>query len=281
MKKILALVLALCMVFALAACGEAASDPTDAPESEAPASEAPASEAPDSEAPEGDGTFTTIVEGKLTMSTNAQFPPYEMTTDDGGFEGIDVEIATAIAEKLGLELDILDMDFDSALLAVQQGKSDIVMAGVTVNEDRQLVMDFTDSYATGVQVIIVKEGSDVTIDNMGEGLIGTQRGTTGNIYCTDDYGEEHVMAYDDGFTAVQALMNGQVDCVVIDNAPAQEFVKNNAGLTILDTEYANEDYAIGLNKGNTALLDAINTALNELISDGTVQTIIDKYIPAE
>ena len=281
MKKILALVLALCMVFALAACGEAASDPTDAPESEAPASEAPASEAPASEAPEGDGTFTTIVEGKLTMSTNAQFPPYEMTTDDGGFEGIDVEIATAIAEKLGLELDILDMDFDSALRAVQQGKSDIVMAGVTVNEDRQLVMDFTDSYATGVQVIIVKEGSDVTIDNMGEGLIGTQRGTTGNIYCTDDYGEEHVMAYDDGFTAVQALMNGQVDCVVIDNAPAQEFVKNNAGLTILDTEYANEDYAIGLNKGNTALLDAINTALNELISDGTVQTIIDKYIPAE
>ena len=281
MKKILALVLALCMVFALAACGEAASDPTDAPESEAPASEAPASEAPAEESPEGDGTFTTIVEGKLTMSTNAQFPPYEMTTDDGGFEGIDVEIATAIAEKLGLELDILDMDFDSALLAVQQGKSDIVMAGVTVNEDRQLVMDFTDSYATGVQVIIVKEGSDVTIDNMGEGLIGTQRGTTGNIYCTDDYGEEHVMAYDDGFTAVQALMNGQVDCVVIDNAPAQEFVKNNPGLTILDTEYANEDYAIGLNKGNTALLDAINTALNELISDGTVQTIIDKYIPAE
>lgn len=286
MKKILALMLALCMVFALAACGEAASDPSAAPESEAPASEAPASEAPASEAPASeepaaDGEFTTIVEGKLTMSTNAQFPPYEMTTDDGGFEGIDVEIATAIAEKLGLELDILDMDFDSALLAVQQGKSDIVMAGVTVNEDRLLVMDFTDSYATGVQVVIVKEGSDVTMDNMGEGLIGTQRGTTGNLYCTEDYGEEHVVSYDDGFTAVQALMNGQVDCVVIDNAPAQEFVKNNAGLTILDTEYAVEDYAIGLNKGNTALLDAINGALAELISDGTVQSIVDKYIPAE
>ena len=286
MKKILALMLAFCMVFALAACGEAASDPSAAPESEAPASEAPASEAPASEAPASeepaaDGEFTTIVEGKLTMSTNAQFPPYEMTTDDGGFEGIDVEIATAIAEKLGLELDILDMDFDSALLAVQQGKSDIVMAGVTVNEDRLLVMDFTDSYATGVQVVIVKEGSDVTMDNMGEGLIGTQRGTTGNLYCTEDYGEEHVVAYDDGFTAVQALMNGQVDCVVIDNAPAQEFVKNNAGLTILDTEYAVEDYAIGLNKGNTALLDAINGALAELISDGTVQSIVDKYIPAE
>ena len=281
MKKILALMLALCMVFALAACGEPASEPSDAPVSEAPeASEAPASEAPETETPADAEGGLTIVDGKLTMSTNAQFPPYEMTTDDGGFEGIDVEIATAIAEKLGLELDILDMDFDSALLAVQQGKSDIVMAGVTVNEDRLLVMDFTDSYATGVQVVIVKEGSDVTMDNMGEGLIGTQRGTTGNIYCTDDYGEEHVVAYDDGFTAVQALVNGQVDCVVIDNAPAQEFVKNNAGLAILDTEYANEDYAIGVNKGNSALLDAINGALEELIADGTVQSIIDKYIPA-
>lgn len=281
MKKILALMLALCMVFALAACGEPASEPSDAPVSDAPeASEAPASEAPETETPTDAEGGLTIVDGKLTMSTNAQFPPYEMTTDDGGFEGIDVEIATAIAEKLGLELDILDMDFDSALLAVQQGKSDIVMAGVTVNDDRLLVMDFSTSYANGVQVVIVKEGSDITIDNMGEGLIGTQRGTTGNIYCTDDYGEEHVVAYDDGFTAVQALVNGQVDCVVIDNAPAQEFIKNNAGLAILDTEYANEDYAIGVNKGNSALLDAINGALEELIADGTVQSIIDKYIPA-
>ena len=279
MKKILALMLALCMVFALAACGTPAADPTDAPATDAAQTEAPeVTDAPE-ETPAAEGGLT-IVEGKLTMSTNAQFPPYEMTTDDGGFEGIDVEIATAIAEKLGLELDILDMDFDSALLAVQQGKSDIVMAGVTVNEDRLLVMDFSTSYANGVQVVIVKEGSGITIDNMGEGLIGTQRGTTGNIYCTDDYGEDHVMAYDDGFTAVQALMNGQVDCVVIDNAPAQEFVKNNAGLEILDTEYANEDYAIGVNKGNTELLDAINGALEELIADGTVQSIVDKYIPA-
>ena len=279
MKKILALMLALCMVFALAACGTPAADPTDAPATDAAQTEAPEATDAVEETPAAEGGLT-IVEGKLTMSTNAQFPPYEMTTDDGGFEGIDVEIATAIAEKLGLELDILDMDFDSALLAVQQGKSDIVMAGVTVNEDRLLVMDFSTSYANGVQVVIVKEGSGITIDNMGEGLIGTQRGTTGNIYCTDDYGEDHVMAYDDGFTAVQALMNGQVDCVVIDNAPAQEFVKNNAGLEILDTEYANEDYAIGVNKGNTELLDAINGALEALIADGTVQSIVDKYIPA-
>ena len=223
----------------------------------------------------------TIEEGKLVMSTNAAFPPYEMTTDDGGFEGIDVEIAGAIAEKLGLELVIDDMEFDSALLAVQEGKSDIVMAGVTVTEDRQLVMNFTNSYATDVQVVIVPEGSDVTIDNLGDHQIGTQRATTGYIYASGDYGEDHVTAYDNGMTAVQALMNGQVDCVIIDSAPAQEFVAANPGLVILDTEYVTENYAIGVGKDNTELVDAINEALADLIADGTVQSIIDKYISAE
>ena len=226
------------------------------------------------------GDQKTLEAGKLIMSTNAEFPPYEMTDDSGKYIGIDVEIATAIADKLGLELEILDVDFDAALLAVQEGKSDIVMAGVTVNDERKMVMNFSNTYATGKQVIIVKEGSDVTLDNLGEKMIGTQRGTTGNIYSTDDYGEEHVTAYDNGATAVQALNNGQVDCVMIDNAPAQEYVKANAGLKILETEYVIEDYAIGINKSNTALKDAINTALAELIADGTVQTILDKYIKA-
>lgn len=253
MKKLLAILLAMSMCFALlTACGgssdTAGSDNAstqagdDASEDDADVDDAQeendASETDDTqdEAESSTEALTTVTEGVLTMSTNAAFPPYEMTTDDGGFEGIDVEIAGAIAEKLGLELQIDDMDFDSALLAVQQGKSDLVMAGVSVTEDRLLVMDFSDSYATGVQVVIVKEGSDVTLDNLGDHIIGTQRATTGNIYCTDDYGEDHVVAYDNGITAVQALMNDQVDCVVIDSAPAQEFVAANAGLTILDTE---------------------------------------------
>lgn len=283
MKKLLAILLALSMCFALlTGCGsssDAAEQPTEEPAAEEPAAEEPAE---DAEAADGDAAaLTTVTEGVLTMSTNAAFPPYEMTTDDGGFEGIDVELAGAIAEKLGLELQIDDMDFDSALLAVQQGKSDIVMAGVSVTDDRLLVMDFSDSYATGVQVVIVPEGSDVTIDNLGEHTIGTQRATTGNIYCTDDYGEDHVVAYDNGITAVQALMNGQVDCVVIDSAPAQEFVDANPGLTILDTEYVTEDYAIGMAKGNTALVEAVNQALAELKADGTIQSIVDKYITAE
>ncbi|MGM9627872.1 MAG: ABC transporter substrate-binding protein [Faecousia sp.] len=226
------------------------------------------------------GSSMTIEKGKLIMSTNAAFPPYEMTTDDGGFEGIDVEIAGAIAKKLDLELVIDDMDFDAALLAVQQGKSDIVMAGVSVTDDRLLVMNFSDSYATGVQVVIVKEGSDVTMDNLGEKQIGTQRGTTGYIYASDDYGDDHVTAYDNGATAIKALQNGQVDCVIIDNAPAQEFVAANPGLTILDGAWVEEEYAIGMNKDNTELVEAVNKALAELSADGTIQSIIDKYISA-
>ena len=282
MKKYMAMATALCLALSLAACGGSSSSSSAA--SAAASSEAASSEASSSAA---SGEVTTVVSGKLTMSTNAAFPPYEMTTDDGSFEGIDVEIAGAIADKLGLELQIDDMDFDASLLAVQQGKSDMVMAGVTVNEERLAVMDFSDSYATGIQVVIVPEDSDIaSIDDLEGKLIGTQRGTTGYIYCSDTpenggYGEDAVVAYDDGLTAVQALMNGQVDCVVIDNAPAQSFVDSNPGLKILDTEFAVEDYAIGVNKGNTALLEAINTALAELTEDGTVQAIVDKYIPAE
>ena len=279
MKKFLSVLMAAAMllsVCALTACGG----------SEEPAPEVEGTEV--NEPAEGEtAEFTTVNEGKLTMYTNAAFPPYEMTTDAGGYEGIDIEVAQAIADKLGLELKVDDMDFDAALLAAQNGKSDMVMAGVTVTDDRLLVMDFSESYATGVQVVIVPEGSDITsIDDLEGKMIGTQRGTTGYIYCSDTpenggYGEENVTAYDDGIAAVQALMNGQVDCVVIDKAPAQAFVAANPGLTILDTEYAVEDYAIGVDKGNTALLDAINAALEELIADGTVQAIIDKYIPAE
>ena len=284
MKKITALMLSSAMMLSLAACGGSAS--TDTASSEAASSEAASTEeaaSSESEAASSDAAeLTTVTAGKLTMSTNAAFPPYEMTTDSGDFEGIDVEVAGAIAEKLGLELQVDDMDFDAALLAAQNGKSDIVMAGVTVTDERQKVMDFSDTYAEGIQSIIVPEDSDIaSADDLTGKAIGTQRGTTGYIYCTDDFGEDNVIAYDDGLTAVQALNNGQVDAVVIDNAPAKSFVEANPGLKILDTAYAQEDYAIGVAKGNTALLDAINSALEELQADGTLQAIVDKYITAE
>ena len=258
---------------ALTACGGSSSSTASSTASSAASSEAASSSAA--------AELTTVEAGKLTMATNATFPPYEMTTDTGAFEGIDVDTAQAIAEKLGLELQIDDMEFDAALLSVQQGKADIVMAGVTVTDERKAVMDFSDSYATGIQSIIVPEGSDIaTPDDLAGKKIGTQRGTTGYIYCSDDFGDENVVAYDSGLTAVQALNNGQVDAVVIDNAPAQEYVAANPGLVVLDTSYAEEDYAIGMAKGS-ALEDVINAALEELKADGTLQSIVDKYITAE
>ena len=219
--------------------------------------------------------------GVLRMATNATFPPYEYYEGDE-VVGIDPEIAAAIAEKLGMTLEINDMDFDPAIAAAQTGQADIVMEGLTVTDDRKEKINFTDSYATGVQVVIVPEDSDIqSVDDLEGKLIGVQQGTTGALYCSDDYGEENVQKFTSGPVAVEALKNGQIDCVVIDNEPAKSYVSQNEGLKILDTEYITEEYAIGISKDNPELLEQINAALQELKDDGTIQSIIDKYIPPE
>ncbi len=295
MKKFFAMALscALCLSM-LAGCGDSAASSAPAAESAAPTEaaaeaatetsvkdEAPAAEA-GSTAEAAATEFTTVEDGKLHMATNATFPPYEMVADDGTFEGIDVDIAGKIAEKLGLELVVDDMDFGSIITSVQTGKEDIALAGLTVTDERKQNVDFTDSYATGVQVVIVPENSDIkTIDDLQGKLIGCQESTTGYAYCTDDYGEDMVTAFPSGANAVQALLTGKIDAVVIDKQPAEAYVAQNEGLKILDTEYVAENYAIGVSKDNTALRDAVNNALKELIDDGTVQAILDQYIKAE
>lgn len=229
-----------------------------------------------------------VAEGKLVMGTNAQFPPYEFYEGDE-IVGIDAEVAAAIAAKLGLELEIRDMEFDSLIPTVTLNKIDIVMAGMTVTEDRLENVNFSTSYATGVQVIIVKEGSPITsVDDLFvEGKnwhVGVQTATTGDLYCTwdlEDEGLAIVERFLSGPVAVAALLAGRVDCVVIDNEPAKAFVEANPGLIILDTEYIQEQYAIAIAKNNAELLDQVNAALEELIADGTVQEIIDTYISAE
>ena len=224
----------------------------------------------------------------LKMGTNAAFPPYEFYDDETGeIVGIDAEVAAAICEKLGYELEIVDMDFDSLIPAVANGKIDMVLAGLTVTEERKQNVDFTTSYATGVQVVIVKEDSEITLDALfAEGAshkIGVQQGTTGDLYSTwdlEDAGLATIERFKTGTDAVLALTAGKVDCVVIDNEPAKNFVAANEGLKILDTEYITEEYAIALAKGSelTATIDA---ALAELIADGSLQAIVDKYITAE
>ncbi len=251
-------------------------------------------------------------EETLVMATNAAFPPYEFK-DGENYAGIDVEIAQKIAEKLGMKLEIVDVDFGAALLGVAEGKYDMGMAGITVTEERKQTMDFSDTYATGIQVIIVADGSPITsLDDLfnfdettgdpvslknPEIKIGVQQDTTGDIYSSDaiakwgfnDLNEDgsiktdRVTRYKTGAEAVAALKQGKVNCVIIDNEPAKSFVAANEGIHILDgdNEYAIEDYAICVKKGNSELLTKINEALAALKADGTIAAIIEKYIPSK
>lgn len=286
MKKVYALLLAGVMCFSLAACGSSSTneDTTDtAEETTEDAAEDTTEEDADAADETADAEVTTVTEGVLTMGTNAAFPPYEYYDGDT-VVGIDAEVAAALADKLGLTLEIVDMDFSSVITSVQSGKIDVGVAGMTVTEERLENVNFTDSYSTGVQVIIVPDGSDIqSVDDLGgeDVLIGVQEGTTGHAYCTDDYGDDHVIAYTNGATAVQALLQGKVNCVVIDQQPALSYVEQNEGLSILDTEYVVEDYAIAVSKDNDALLNALNEAMAELKEDGTIQSILDKYITAD
>lgn len=222
----------------------------------------------------------------LTMATNAEFPPYEYF-ENNKIVGIDAEVAKAICDKLGYNLKIEHIEFDSIIPGIKGGKFDFGAAGMTVTPEREKEVSFTTSYATGIQAIIVTEDSKIaTADDLfkGDVTIGVQKGTTGDLYCTWDIEDKKlgtVERYAKGADAVMALSSGKVDAVVIDNEPAKVFVEKNEGLKILKTEYAVEDYAIAVSKDNPELLNEINGALEELIKDGTIQKIIDKYIPAE
>lgn len=235
-----------------------------------------------SEKKSDDTNTDTDTQETLTMATNAEFPPYEYKEGDN-VVGIDAEVAKAIADKLGMKLEIVDTKFDAIIPGVQSGKYDMGMAGMTVTPEREQSVSFSDSYATGIQSIIVKQGSDIkSVDDLSEKTkIGVQLGTTGDIYAKDDFGDEAVQEYDKGADAVQALIAGKIDCVIIDNEPAKSFVAANEGLEILKTSYAEEDYAICFKKDNTELQTKVNDALKELIADGTVQKIVDKYITAD
>ena len=278
MKKLIAVLMALCMLVS-AVCLFASCDKKD--------------------------------ENTLVMATNAAFPPYEFKDGDK-IVGIDAEIAAAIADKLGMKLEIVDVDFGAVLTGVAEGKYDMGMAGITVTDKRKESMDFSNTYATGIQVIIVNDGSTIaTLDDLwnfdenGDPVslknpdikIGVQQDTTGDIYSSssisgwgfNDLNEDEsiktdrVVRYKTGAEAVAALKSGKVDCVIIDNEPAKSFVAANDGIHILegDNEYAVEDYAICVDKGNTALLEKINKALDELKADGTIDGIINKYIPKD
>ena len=229
----------------------------------------------------------TVQKGKLIMATNAYFQPYEYY-EGNKIVGIDAEIAEAVAKKLGLELEIQDVEFASIIAGVQSGKYDMGMAGMTVTDERKQSVNFSKTYATGIQAIIVKEGSEIkTIDDLVKGKykVGVQSGTTGDIYMSDaengGVGEDRIDRFKNGNDAVIALLAGKIDAICIDNEPAKAYVEANKGLSILSTPFTEEKYAIAISKDNEALLTAINNALDELTKDGTIAKIIEKYIPTK
>ena len=278
---------ALCAV-SLAACGGSSTAATAAGTQTSEAADTTAAEADAAEEETAAEAEETEEGGTLIMATNAEFPPYEyhdssQTGPDGSdIVGIDAEIAGAIAEKLGKDLVIEDIAFDSLIPELQSGKADFVAAGMTVTEDRLVNVDFSDTYATAVQSIIVTSDSEIAgPDDLAGKKIGVQQGTTGDLYATDDFGDENIDRYPKGVDAVQALVQGKVDAVIIDNEPAKVFVGDNEGLKLLDTAYAEEEYAIAVKKGNTELLEQINTVIQELKDSGEMDSIIGKYITAE
>ena len=231
---------------------------------------------------EADTTVDTEGENVLKMGTNAYFQPYEYYENEK-IIGIDAEIAAAIAEKLGMKLEIVDMQFDSILTAVNEGSVDFGMAGMTITDERKEEVDFSISYANGKQMVIVKNDSPIaSLDDLcaenATYKVGVQLGTTGDIYATDEFGAERVTTYSNGNEAVLALIGGDVDCVIIDNEPAKALIAANEGLKLLDTAYADEDYAICVKKGNSELLEKIDAAILELTEEGKIDEILDKYI---
>ena len=216
----------------------------------------------------------------LVMATNAAFPPYEYK-ENGQIVGLDVEIMQAVCKKLGLTLKIEDMEFDSIISAVDSGKADCGVAGMTVTEERKKNIDFTDTYVKACQVIIVLPGSAIKdADSLKGKKLGVQQGTTGDTLCQDYVKEgSTVERYASGAEAVLALLNGKIDAVVIDNEPAKAYLKKNEGkIIVLEKPLSDEEYAIAVKKGNKELLDQINGALRELKTSGELDKIKAKYL---
>lgn len=276
MKKILAAAMAVVTALSLGACASSAAKSGGTESAKDTSTKDASSESAGEAKAEGSYVGKTLI-----MATNAEFPPYEYH-EGKDIVGIDVEIAKAVAEQMGAKFEVSDMAFDAIISAVDSGKADFGAAGMTVTEDRKKNVDFSDTYATSVQSVIVPENSDIkSIDDLKGKKIGVQQGTTGDIYATKDYGKDAIQPFPKGVDAVLALGAGKVDAVIIDGNTAKAFVADQKGLKLLDSAYAEEEYAICVKKGNTELRDGINAALKELKASGKLDEIVAKYIKAD
>lgn len=270
MKKIIAFLLTVVMAVALfAACAPAAPAQSSAP---AASESAASSEDPAGAVMNAGSTLDKIKEkGEIVLLTNAQFPPYEYLGDDNKPAGVDIDIANMIAEELGVKLKVVDMDFDGLIPALNGGKGDFVAAGLTITDERKQSVDFSEPYANATQLIIVnKENPKVAnADDFIGKTIGVQLGTTGDIYVSEVEGAT-VKQYKSGLEASMDLANGKLDAVVLDQLPAESIVASNDTLTLIDTPFTEEQYAMAVKKGDAELADAINKVLKQLMDAGKV-----------
>jgi polar amino acid transport system substrate-binding protein len=232
------------------------------------------------------GSVQTVSEGKLIVGTEAGFAPYEYLVGDT-VEGVDMDIAAAIADKLGVKLEVQNMDFDGALLAVQQGKVDVVAAGVSVSEEREQVMDFSEKYVDSKDVVVVSAEKPGVEESSAEALagksVGVQQGNIADLWVTDNTEAKAVQRYTKFVQAAQDLANGKIDCIVMDEAPALELVESSEGrLMILEGDALFEDsYAIAIKKGNEAMKGACDAVISDLIESGEMDKIIASHSNAD
>lgn len=286
LKKFAALGIAAMMFASLAGCGssntqteaQTTAQTTTSAETTATSGETTA-EATEATTTAGE---TEATGGVLTMATNAEFEPWEFWQGDK-IVGIDAEVAQAIADKLGMTLKIEDMAFDAIIPSIATGKADIGMAAITVNDERKVSVDFTNTYAESALVILVKSDNEeiASSEDLPGKKIGVQLGTTGDTTATEIAGEESMERYTSYFEAVQSLKQGKIDAIVIDIAPAKVFLGQNEDIKQVGEPMSQEEYAIAVGKGNEELVEKLNQAIAELKEDGTFDEIVNKYIPAE
>ncbi len=269
MKKLFTLLLAAAMVASFAACGQKENGTTTPAEGNTPAANTTGKEG------------ETKASGKFIMATEAGFAPYEYVEGDT-IIGVDVDIAQYIANELNMELEIMDVDFTNALLAPQQNKADFAAAGISITEERKESMDFTIEYASSKQVIVVKKGDTSITDEatMIAKTVGVQQGTTADLVYSDTeaYPGATVQAYKKYLVAADDLKNGKIDCIVMDELPAQMIIEQNQDLEILDVELFTDKYAFAVKKGNQELLDMINPILQELVDSGKIEEFTKKHM---
>ena len=222
--------------------------------------------------------YNLVEAGKFVYATSPDFPPFEDRNDNDEVIGIEPDILAIICDRLGLVPEAFPIDFEPALEAPAAGKADAVVSGVTITEKRKASLDFTIPYVTITQAIVCKAGAGITMENLGEQVIGVQNGTTGHGLVVDDFGEDQVVPFDKYSLAFQALLNGKVDCIVVDDLVGQAYAARLGGLEVIPTTYEPEDFGFGFGKGkNPELLADFNAILQELIDDGTIEQIILKW----